>query len=122
MEVEGSSSSRAGPTVNKGKGFASDVHIFRRICKKPRKKCSIVQEMSDSLKNILDVIVESISVSTNTPFTSIAATEIQATLDMVLSLPGVQSGDCLHLFSTCFFMGNQDGRFMFTALVNQKDV
>ena len=82
------------------------VHLFRGICKKPRKKRSVVQEMSDSLKNILDVIVESISVSTNTPFASIAATEIQAILDMVLSLPRVQSGDCFHLFSTCFFMGN----------------
>ena len=108
--------------MNKGKSLASGVHIFRGICKKPRKKCSIMQEMSDSLKNISDVIVESRSVRTHTPFASTAATEIQATLDMVVSLLGVQSSDCLHLFSTCFFMGNQDGRFMFTALVNQKNV
>jgi len=74
------------------------------------------------LKNISDVIVESRSVSTRTPFASITATEVQATLDMVLSLPRVQLGDRLHLFSTCFFMGIQEGRFMFAALVNQKDV
>ena len=66
MEVEGSSLLRARPAVNKGKGLASDVHIFRRICNKPRKKCSVVQEMSDSLKNISDVIVESKTVSTRT--------------------------------------------------------
>ena len=78
--------------------------------------------MSDSLKNISDVIVESTSVSIRTPFASTAAIEVQATLDMVLSLPGVQLGDCLHLFSAYFFMGNQEDRFMFAALVNQKDV
>ena len=122
MEVKGPSSSRVGPTVNKGKGLASGVHLFRGICKKPRKKHSVVQEMSDSLKNISDVIVESRSVSTRTPFASTATTEVQATLDMVLSLPRVQSGDRLHLFSTCFFMGNQEGKFMFAALVHQKDV
>ncbi|XP_050289967.1 uncharacterized protein LOC126728140 [Quercus robur] len=60
MEVEGPSSSRAGPAVNKGKGL-----------------------------NISDVIVESRSVSTRTPFASIAAVEVQAVLDMVLSLLGV---------------------------------
>ena len=59
MEVEGPSLSRAGPTVNKGKGLVSGVHLVRKICKKPRKKRSVVQEMSDSLKNISDVIVES---------------------------------------------------------------
>ena len=89
MEVEGPSSSRVGPTVNKGKGLASGVHIFRGICKKPRKKRSVVQEMSDSLKNISDVIVESRSVSTRALFASTATIEVQATLDMVLSLPGV---------------------------------
>ena len=78
--------------------------------------------MSDSLKSISDVIVESRSVSTRTPSASIAATKVKAILDMVLSLPGVQSGDRLHLFSTCFFMGNQEGKFMFAAVVHQKDV
>ena len=78
--------------------------------------------MCNSLKNILDVIVESRSENTRTPFASTATTEVQATLDMVLSLPRVQSGDRLHLFSTCFFMGNQEGKFMFAALVHQKDV
>ena len=32
MEVEGPSSLRAGPTVNKGKGLATSVHIFKPIC------------------------------------------------------------------------------------------
>ena len=83
MEVEGPSLSKVGPTVNKGKGLASSVHIFRQICKKPRKKRSVVQDMFDSLKNILDVIVESKSVSTCTLFASTVATEVQAILDMV---------------------------------------
>ena len=122
MEVEGPSSSRVRPVVNKGKGLASGVYLFRGICKKSRKKRSVVQEMSNSLKNILDVIVESKSVSTCTPFASTVATEVQAILDMVLSLPRVQSRDHLHLFSTCFFMGNQEGRIMFAALVNKKEV
>ena len=38
MEVEGPASSRARPAVNKGKGLASGVQLFGRICKKPRKK------------------------------------------------------------------------------------
>ena len=38
MEVEGPSSSRAGLVVNKGKGLATSVHIFKPICKKPKKK------------------------------------------------------------------------------------
>ena len=42
MEVEGPASSRARPAVNKGKGLASGVHLFRGICKKPRKKHSVV--------------------------------------------------------------------------------
>ena len=54
-----------------------------------KKKGSVVQEMSDSLKNISDVIVESRSVSTRALFASTATIEVQATLDMVLSLPGV---------------------------------
>ena len=78
--------------------------------------------MSDSLKTISDVIVESRSVSTRTPFSSTVATKVKAILDMVLSLPGVQSGDRLHLFSTCFFMGNAKGRIMFAALVHDKDI
>ena len=89
LEVEGPSLSKVGPTVNKGKGLASSVHIFRQICKKPRKKRSVVQEMSDSLKNILDVIIESRSISTRTPFASTAAIEVQAVMDMLLTLPRV---------------------------------
>ena len=38
MEVEGPSSSRAGSAVNKGKGLATTVHIFKPICKKQKKK------------------------------------------------------------------------------------
>ena len=38
MEVEGSSSSKAGSAVNKGKGLATTIHIFKPICKKPKKK------------------------------------------------------------------------------------
>ena len=78
--------------------------------------------MSDSLKSISDVIVESRSVSTRTPSASIAATKVKAILDMVLSLPGVQSGDHLHLFSTLFFMEKVEGRHMFAALGDNKDV
>ena len=122
MEVEGPSLSRAGLAVNKGKGLASDVHLFKPICKKPRNICSIVQEMSESLKSISDVIVESRSVSTHTPFASTAATEVKAILDMVLSLSGVQSGDHLHLFSTLFFLEKVEGRHMFATLGDKKDV
>ena len=38
MEVEDPSLSRAGPAMNKGKGLATSVHIFKPICKKPKKK------------------------------------------------------------------------------------
>ena len=115
MEVEGPSLSRVGLTVNKGKGLASGVLLFRGICKKPRKKRSIMQEMSDSLKNILDVIVESRNVSIRTPFASTATAEVQAIMDMVLTLPRVQLGDSLHMFNTYFFMGNQEARNMFAT-------
>ena len=71
--------------------------------------------MSDSLKNVSNVIVESRSVSTYTPFASMAAAEFQAIMDMVLSLLEVQPGDHLHMFSSCFFMGNQKARHMFAA-------
>ena len=89
MEVEGPSSSRAGLAVTKGKGLATSVHLFKPICKKSRKKRSVVQEMSDSLKNISDVIVESRSISTRTSFASTAAIEVQAVMDMLLTLPRV---------------------------------
>ena len=91
MEVEGPSSSKAGPAMTKGKGLATNVHLFKPICKKSRKKCLVTQEMSDSLKSISDVIVESRNVSTRTPFASTATTQVNAILDMVLSLPGVHS-------------------------------
>ena len=52
MKVEGPASSRARPAVNKGKGLTSGVQLFRGICKKPRKKRSTMQEMSDSLKSM----------------------------------------------------------------------
>ena len=78
--------------------------------------------MSNSLKNISDVIVVSKSVRTCTPFASTAATKVKAILDIVLSLHGVQSGDRFYLFSTFFFTGNTEGRNMFAALVHDKDV
>ena len=74
--------------------------------------------MSDSLKSISDIIFESRSVSTNPTFASIATTQVKAILDMMLSLPRVQSGDCLHLFSTLFFMEKVEGRPMFATLVD----
>ena len=123
MEVEGLASSRARPAMDKGKGLASGVQLFRRICKKPRKKRSTIQEMSNSLKSVSDVIVESRSVSThNTPFRTTTANEMQAIMDMVLSLPGVQASDRLHMFSTFFFVNNVDGRKMFAANVQRKEV
>ena len=78
--------------------------------------------MSYSLKSISDVIVESRSINTHTSFASTATTEIKAILDMVLSLPGVQLGDRLHLFSTLFFMEKVEGRPMFATLSDDKDV
>ncbi|XP_023878070.1 uncharacterized protein LOC111990519 [Quercus suber] len=123
MDVEGPASSRARPAMNKGKGLASGVQLFRGICKKPRKKRSTIQDMSNSLKSMSDVIVESRSVSThNTTFRTVAANEMQAIMDTVLSLPGVQVGDRLHMFSTFFFMNNVDGRNMFAANVERKEV
>ena len=73
------------------------------------------------MKSISDVIVESRSVSTRTPFASTATTEVKAILDMVLSLPRVQSGDRLHLYITLFFMEKVEGRNMFIALGDKKD-
>ena len=100
MEVEGPSSSRAGSAVNKGKGLATTVHIFKPFCKKQKKKCSAAQEMSDSLKSILNVIVERSSLSVRTPSAPTATAQVKAILDMVLSLPGVYAGHYLHMFST----------------------
>ncbi|XP_050290107.1 uncharacterized protein LOC126728301 [Quercus robur] len=101
---------------------SANVDLMEGICKKPRKKHSVVQEMPDSLKNISDVIVESRSVSTRTPFASIVATKVQAVIDIALTLPGVQLGDRLHMFSTCFFMGNQEARYMFATQRHQKEI
>ena len=123
MEVEGPSSSRAGPAVNKEKSLATSVHIFKPICKKPKKKKrSAVQEMSDSLKNISNVIVERSSLSARTPSAPTATAQVKEILDMVLSLPGVYSGHYLHLFSTIYFMEKEPGRLMFAALSDNKDI
>ena len=122
MEVEGPSSSRAGPTVTKGKGLATSVHLFKPICKKSRKKRSVAQETSGSLKSISDVIVESRSVSIHMDIASTATSQVKATLDMVLSLPVVHSGHCLHLFNTLYFMEKEQGRHMFAAFGDDKDV
>uniref|UniRef100_A0A7N2LUZ3 Uncharacterized protein n=1 Tax=Quercus lobata TaxID=97700 RepID=A0A7N2LUZ3_QUELO len=71
--------------------------------------------MSDSLKSISDVIVESRIVSTRMDIASTATTQVKAILDMVLSLPEVHSGHYLHLFSTLYFMEKErDG----VALLN----
>ena len=79
--------------------------------------------MSDSLKSMSDVIIESRSVSThNTPFRTTTANEMQAIMDMVLSLPRVQASNRLHMFSTFFFVNNVDGRNMFATNVQRKEV
>ena len=122
MEVESPSSSRAGPAVTKGKGLATSARLFKPICKKSRKKRSVAQEMSNSLKSISDVIVKSRSVSTRLDIASTATTQVKAILDMVLSLPEVHSGHYLHLFSTLYFMEKKRGRHMFVALGDDKDV
>ena len=116
MEVEGPLSLRAGLAVTKGKGLETSVHLFKPICKKSRKKHSVAQEMFDSLKSILDVIVMSRSVSTCMDIAS------KAILDIVLSLLGVYLGHYLHLFSTLYFMEKERGRHMFAALGDDKDV
>ena len=72
MEVEGPSLSRTESAMNKGKGLARGVHLFKGIHEKRGKKHSIMQEMSNSLKNISNVIDEIKSVSTCTPFASTA--------------------------------------------------
>ena len=122
MEVEGPSLSRVGPAVNKGKGLATTVHIFKPICKKPKKRRSTAQEMSDSLKSISNVIVERSSLSARTPSAPTATAQVKEILDMVLSLPGVYSGHYLHLFSTIYFMEKEPGRHMFAALSDNKDI
>ena len=79
--------------------------------------------MSNSLKSMSNVIVESRSVSThNTPFRITEANEMQAIMDMVLSLPGVQASDRLHMFNIFFFVNNVDCRNMFVANVQRKEV
>ena len=70
-----------------------------------------------------NVIVESRSVNThNTPFRTTTANEMQAIMDMVLSLPGMQAGDRLHMFNTFFFVNNVDNRNMFATNVQRKEV
>ena len=122
MEVEGPSSSRAGSAVNKGKGLATTVHIFKPICKKPKKKRSTAQEMSDSLKSISNVIVERSSLSARTPSAPTTTAQVKAILDMVLSLPEVYTGNYLYMFNTIYFMEKEAGRHMFAALAVNKDV
>ena len=41
-------------------------------------------------------------------------------MDMVLSLPGVQSGDHLHMFNTFFCMENVNAMHMFVANIRDK--
>ena len=62
-----------------------------------------------------DVIIESKGVSSPVAFTSIAAIEVQAIMEIVLSLPGVHSDHRLHMFNSLFFMKNQRTMNMFVA-------
>ena len=78
--------------------------------------------MSDSLKSISNVIVQSRSGSTHKDIASTATTQVKAILDMVLSFPGVYKGHYLHLFSTMYFMEKEWGRHMFLALGDDKDI
>ncbi|KAL0014681.1 hypothetical protein SO802_001750 [Lithocarpus litseifolius] len=78
MDVECSLLSKARLEMNKGKGLARNVQLFKGIHKKHGKKHSVAQELSDSLKSMTDVIIESKSVSSPTPFTSASASEVQA--------------------------------------------
>nr|POE84039.1 hypothetical protein CFP56_39431 [Quercus suber] len=104
MDVECPLLSRVRPEMNKGKGLARNVQLFKGIHKKRGRKRLVVQEMSDSLKSMTDVIIESKSISNPAPFTSTTTIEVQAVMDLVLSLPRVQSGDHLHMFIPIFFM------------------
>ena len=63
--------------------MARNAQLFKGIHKRRGKKRSVVQELSDSLKSITNVIIESKSVSSLAPFTSTAATKVQAVMDMV---------------------------------------
>nr|POF02055.1 hypothetical protein CFP56_18179 [Quercus suber] len=76
MDVECPLLSRAGPEINKGKGLARNVQLFKGLHKKHGKKHLTMQEMSDYLKSMTDVIIESKSVSNLAPFTSTAAIEV----------------------------------------------
>ena len=62
-----------------------------------------------------DVIIESKSVSSPVAFTSAVAIEVQAIMEMVLSLLGVHSDYRLHMFNSLFFMKNQRTMNMFVA-------
>ena len=120
---EGPSSLRVGSPVNKGKGLATTVHIFKPICKKQKKKKrSVAQEMSDLLKSISKVIVERSSLSARTPSAPTATAQVKAILDMVLSLLRVYAGHYLYMFSIIYFMEKEPGRHMFAALADNKDV
>ena len=94
MDVECPLLSRVGLEMNKGKGLARNVQLFKGIHKKRGKKRSVAQELSDSLKSVTNVIIESKSVS---------------------RLLGVQLGDHLHMFSSIFLIENQNELHMFTA-------
>ena len=48
MDVECPLLPRAGPESNKGKGLARNVWLCKGIQKKHGKKCSVMQEMSNS--------------------------------------------------------------------------
>ncbi|KAL0015435.1 hypothetical protein SO802_002504 [Lithocarpus litseifolius] len=119
MDVECLLLSKARLESNKGKGLVRNVYLFKGIHKKHGKKHSVVQEMYGFLKSMIDVIIESKSVISPAPFTSVAAIEVQTVMEMVLSLPGVQLSHRLHMFSSLFFMENQSVMSMFAE--NKQD-
>lgn len=112
--------SRARLEINKGKGLARNVQLFKGIHKRRSKKHSIVQEISDTLKSMTDVVIESKRVSSHAPFTSAAAIEVQSIMEIVLSLPGMQSRHRLHMFNSLFFMENQSAMYMFASNKHDK--
>ena len=64
---------------------------------------------------MIEFIIESKSVSSPVAFTSAVAIEVQAIMEMVLSLLGVHSDYRLHMFNSLFFMKIQSMMNMFAA-------
>ena len=120
MDVECPLVSRASPEINKEKGLARNVQLFKGIHKRHGKKHLVVQEMSNTLKSMTNVIIESKSASSHASFTSAITIEVQSVMEMVLSLPRVQSRYRLHMFSSLFFIENQSAKYMFVSNEHDK--